>query len=92
MDPLLPSPHSHRPPPPNLLLSLRVLQQLVQHLCLLNICACAGGSAHRELRDDWLWLQVHVPVHAGIVSMREGRRRGHVTHVLWGHGPDHVGV
>lgn len=87
----------HGPPPPfcplldppaDSLLSLRMLQQLVEHLRLLHVGAAAGGGAHRILRYHWLGLQVH-----GVVAVRRERRRGrHVAHVLRRHGPDHVGI
>lgn len=74
--------------PPDSLLPLRMLQQLVEHLRLLHVGAAAGGGAHGILRYHRLWLQVH-----GVVGVRRERRRGrHVTHVLRRHGPDHVGI
>lgn len=70
-----------------------MLQELVEHLRLLHVPAPARGRAHGILRYHGLGLQVHVAVHAGIVAeRREGRRRRHVTHVFWCHGPDHMRI
>lgn len=75
------------------LLPLRMLQQLMEHLCLLHVSTSACGWSNRILRYHGLRLQVHVPMHAGIVPVWwEGWRWSHVTHVLWCHGPDHVRI
>lgn len=75
--------------PHDSLLPLRMLQQLMQHLRLLHVATSAGGGTDSILRSHRLRLQVHVPMHAGVV---EGGRWGHVTHVLWCHSPDHVRI
>lgn len=77
----------------NSLLSLRMLQQLMEHLRLLHISTSISDWSNRILWYQGLRLQVHVPMHAGIVPMRwEGWRWSHVAHIFWCHGPDHVRV
>lgn len=52
------------------LLSLRMLQQLMEHLCLLHISTSTSDWSNRILGYHGLRLQVHVSMHAGIVPMR----------------------
>lgn len=70
------------------LLPLRMLQQLMEHLCLLHVSASARGRTKGILWYHGLRLQVH-----GVVPVRWKRWCwSHVTHVLWCHGPDHVRI